>query len=63
MNVNYFFYFRETFHALAWSTIDLGDEKRNILASGGILGEIRLYDPKALVNENIVQVLFFDFFG
>ena len=47
-----FIFFRETFYALAWSTINLGDGKTNILASGGILGEIRLFDPKEKVNRS-----------
>jgi hypothetical protein len=42
--------FRENFYTLAWSTITLGDEKTNILVSGGIRGEIRMFHPKHKVN-------------
>lgn len=37
---------KENFYTLAWSTITLGDEKTNILVSGGIRGEIRMFHPK-----------------
>lgn len=37
---------RENFYTLAWTTLNLGGEKTNILASGGIKGEIRMFHPK-----------------
>ena len=35
---------RENFYTLAWTTLML-DEKTNILVSGGIRGEIRMFHP------------------
>eukprot|EP00088_Acartia_fossae_P042856 TRINITY_DN4510_c0_g1_i13.p1 TRINITY_DN4510_c0_g1~~TRINITY_DN4510_c0_g1_i13.p1 ORF type:complete len:434 (+),score=129.81 TRINITY_DN4510_c0_g1_i13:47-1348(+) len=40
---------RENFYTLAWTTLELGGEKTNILASGGIKGEIRMFHPSAKV--------------
>jgi len=40
---------RENFYTLAWSTLELGGEKTNILASGGIKGEIRMFHPSSKV--------------
>ena len=37
---------RENFYTLAWTTLLLGDEKSNILLSGGIRGEVRMFHPK-----------------
>jgi hypothetical protein len=34
------------FFTLAWSTLELGSEKSNILVSGGNLGEIRMFHLK-----------------
>ena len=42
--------FSETFYALAWSTLTVGGEKTNILASGGIRGEVRLFHPERKVR-------------
>jgi len=36
---------RENFYTLAWTTLELDKEKTNILASGGIKGEIRMFHP------------------
>ncbi len=30
---------------MAWTTLDLGGEKTNILVSGGIRGEVRMFHP------------------
>ena len=38
--------FRENFYTLAWTTLKIGDEPTNILVSGGIRGEIRMFHPK-----------------
>jgi len=40
---------RENFYTLAWTTLELGGDKTNILASGGIKGEIRMFHPSAKV--------------
>lgn len=40
---------RENFYTLAWSTLVLGGERTNILASGGIKGEIRMFHPSSKV--------------
>lgn len=40
---------RENFYTLAWTTLELGGNKTNILASGGIKGEIRMFHPSAKV--------------
>jgi len=40
---------RENFYTLAWTTLQLGGEKTNILASGGIKGEIRMFHPTSKV--------------
>jgi len=40
---------RENFYTLAWTTMELAGEKTNILASGGIKGEIRMFHPSAKV--------------
>ena len=40
------FFFRENFYTLAWTTLDLGGEKSNVLVSGGIRGEVRMFHPK-----------------
>jgi len=40
---------RENFYTLSWSTLELGGEKTNILASGGIKGEIRMFHPSSKV--------------
>ena len=37
---------RECFYTLAWSTLTIDGYKSNILASGGIKGEIKLYHPR-----------------
>ena len=37
---------RENFYTLAWTTLLLGDQKSNILLSGGIRGEVRMFHPK-----------------
>lgn len=37
---------RENFYTLAWTTLDFGDEKSNILVSGGIKGEVRMFHPR-----------------
>jgi len=37
---------KENFYTLAWTTLLLGDQKSNILLSGGIRGEIRMFHPK-----------------
>ena len=37
---------KENFYTLAWTTLTLDDEKTNILASGGIRGEIRMFHPQ-----------------
>ena len=36
---------RENFYTLAWTTLLLGDQKSNILLSGGIRGEVRMFHP------------------
>ena len=36
----------ENFYTLAWTTLTLDGEKTNILASGGIRGEIRMFHPQ-----------------
>ena len=36
----------ENFYTLAWTTLTLDGEKTNILASGGIRGEIRMMHPQ-----------------
>ena len=36
----------ENFNTLAWATLTLDDEKTNILASGGMRGEIRMFHPQ-----------------
>jgi WD40 repeat protein len=36
---------RENFYTLAWTTLDLGGQRTNILASGGIKGEVRMFHP------------------
>ena len=41
--------FREYFYTLAWSTIDMGEGKTNILVSGGSRGEIRMFHPSRKV--------------
>lgn len=40
---------RENFYTLAWTTLELNGEKTNILASGGIKGEIRMFHPTSKV--------------
>lgn len=37
---------KENFFTLAWSALTFDDDKSNILASGGIKGEIRLFHPE-----------------
>jgi len=37
---------KENFYTLAWTTLLLGDQKSNILLSGGIRGEVRMFHPK-----------------
>ena len=37
---------RECFYTLAWSKLTIDGYKSNILASGGIKGEIKLYHPR-----------------
>lgn len=37
---------KENFYTLAWTTLDLGGEKSNILVSGGIRGEVRMFHPQ-----------------
>eukprot|EP00095_Tigriopus_kingsejongensis_P006498 maker-scaffold676_size113663-snap-gene-0.33 protein:Tk06498 transcript:maker-scaffold676_size113663-snap-gene-0.33-mRNA-1 annotation:"leucine-rich repeat and wd repeat-containing protein 1" len=37
---------KENFYTLAWTTLNLEGEKTNILVSGGIRGEIRMFHPK-----------------
>ena len=41
---------KENFYTLAWTTLTLDDEKTNILASGGIRGEIRMFHPQNKVT-------------
>ena len=41
---------KENFYTLAWTTLKLGDENTNILASGGIRGEIRMFHPASKVR-------------
>ena len=41
---------KENFYTLAWTTLTLNDEKTNILASGGIRGEIRMFHPQNKVG-------------
>ncbi len=36
---------KENFYTLAWTTLKLGGERTNILVSGGIRGEIRMFHP------------------
>ena len=40
---------RENFYTLAWTTIDMGEGPTNILVSGGIRGEIRMFHPQRKV--------------
>jgi len=40
---------KEYFYTLAWSTIDMGEGKTNILVSGGSRGEIRMFHPSRKV--------------
>ena len=42
---------KENFYTLAWTTLKLQDEKTNILASGGIRGEIRMFHPASKVRK------------
>ena len=38
---------KENFYTLAWTTLTFnGDEKSNILVSGGIRGEVRMFHPQ-----------------
>ena len=46
---NFNLIFREYFYTLAWSTIDMGEGKTNILVSGGSRGEIRMFHPSRKV--------------
>ena len=41
---------KENFYTLAWTTLKLGDDNTNILASGGIRGEIRMFHPASKVR-------------
>ena len=43
---------KENFYTLAWTTLTLDDEKTNILASGGIRGEIRMFHPQNKVGSS-----------
>ena len=36
---------KECFYTLAWSTLTIDGDKSNILVSGGVKGEIRVYHP------------------
>ena len=56
-------YFRENFYTLAWTTLQFGDTssesseksshlKSNILVSGGIRGEIRMFHPENKVSHS-----------
>jgi hypothetical protein len=36
---------KENFYTLAWTTLRLDSQPTNILASGGIRGEIRMFHP------------------
>lgn len=36
---------KENFYTLAWTTIDMGEGNTNILVSGGIRGEVRMFHP------------------
>ena len=36
---------KENFYTLAWTTLRLDGQPTNILASGGIRGEIRMFHP------------------
>jgi len=36
---------KENFYSLAWTTIDMGEGATNILVSGGIRGEVRMFHP------------------
>jgi len=40
---------KENFYTLAWTTIDMGEGPTNILVSGGIRGEIRMFHPQRKV--------------
>ena len=55
---------RENFYTLAWTTLQFGDTnaesseksshlKSNILVSGGIRGEIRMFHPENKVSQNL----------
>ena len=44
---------KENFYTLAWTTLKLGDEKTNVLASGGIRGEIRMFHPANKVGKSV----------
>merc|ERR1712055_655408 len=46
---------RENFYTLAWTTLTLDDEKTNILASGGIRGEIRMFHPQNKVKTGFLE--------
>ena len=39
----------ENFFTLAWTTLTLNDEETNILASGGMRGEIGMFHPQKKV--------------
>ena len=47
---------KENFYTLAWTTLTLDDEKTNILASGGIRGEIRMFHPQNKVKTGFLVV-------
>ena len=46
---------KENFYTLAWTTLTLDDEKTNILASGGIRGEIRMFHPQNKVKTGFLE--------
>ena len=57
---------RENFYTLAWTTLQFGDTnaessgksshlKSNILVSGGIRGEIRMFHPENKVSRKLIK--------
>jgi hypothetical protein len=44
---------KENFYTLAWTTLKLDVQPTNILASGGIRGEIRMFHPANKVISNL----------
>jgi hypothetical protein len=48
---------KENFYTLAWTTLTLDDEETNVLASGGIRGEIRMFHPQNKVLYIIMNLV------